>query len=455
MNIKNSVQRLPVMMIPLLVLMLFVTSAMAPMQTQSPPGKVTMYLFWGDGCPHCAKARPYLHALAENTPGFNLQEYEVYKNKENQALFSKLAEAFNLQQMAVPTMFIGSYTLQGYSEEMNSEIENLVDLCLHQNCADKAGPIIAGMKPGIQATPTTAAHVSLEGNSTPGRTLTLPFIGAVSLQGRSALASTVLISFVDGVNPCSIWVLSMLLALTLHTGSRRKVVIIGLVFLTVTAGIYALFILGIFSVLTFASSFGWVQAVVALFTLFFALVNIKDYFWYKQGLSFTIDDSQKPGIYQRMRKVVDASQSLPGMVAATVVLSASVSLVEFSCTAGFPVLWVNLLKAQQVTGWAFVGLLLIYMLIYQLDEMILFGTAVVTLRAGRLEEKHGRLLKLISGSLMLSLSLVMLINPTLMNDIVSSMVVFGIAMLLAAFVHWVTTSIDQKEPRLRHRHGVK
>jgi uncharacterized membrane protein HdeD (DUF308 family) len=55
------------------------------------------------------------------------------------------------------------------------------------------------------------------------------------------------------------------------------------------------------------------------------------------------------------------------------------------------------------------------MLIYQLDELVIFGGAVVTLRASKLEEKQGRILKLISGVLMLTLALVMLVNPKLMN----------------------------------------
>ena len=83
--------------------------------------------------------------------------------------------------------------------------------------------------------------------------------------------STVLIAFVDGFNPCSIWVLSMLLAITLHTGSRKKVLVIGLVFLTVTAAIYALFIAGLFTVFKVVSFVGWIQVVVALVALFFAL----------------------------------------------------------------------------------------------------------------------------------------------------------------------------------------
>jgi len=40
-----------------------------------------------------------------------------------------------------------------------------------------------------------------------------------------------------------------------------------------------------------------------------------------------------------MRAVMDASQSFSGLVGATIALAVGVSMVEFSCTAGFPVIW--------------------------------------------------------------------------------------------------------------------
>jgi hypothetical protein len=160
---------------------------------------------------------------------------------------------------------------------------------------------------------------------------------------------------VDGFNPCSLWVLSMLMALVLHTGSRKKVLFIGLIFLTVTAGIYALFIAGLFSVLRLVSFMGWVQGLVAGVALIFGVVNIKDYFWYKTGVSFTISEKQKPGIFQKIRRVIASSDSIWGLAGATVVMAAGVSLVEFSCTAGFPVLWTNLLVAQNVRQRRFCG----------------------------------------------------------------------------------------------------
>ncbi|HPH97604.1 MAG TPA: hypothetical protein PKW33_13575 [Anaerolineaceae bacterium] len=271
-------------------------------------------------------------------------------------------------------------------------------------------------------------------------TLDIPFWGTVDLDLQPAALSTALIAFVDGFNPCSLWVLSMLLALTLHTGSRKKVFAIGLIFLSVTAGIYALFIAGLFSVLQIVSFLGWIQILVAAVALFFGLVNIKDYFWYKEGISFTIADDKKPGLFMQMRKIMDASQSFWGLLSATIVLAVGVSLVEFSCTAGFPVLWVNLLSAQQITGISFVLLLLLYMVIYQLDELVIFFSAVITLKASRLEEKQGRVLKLIGGMLMLTLSGVMLFDPSLMNRLDSSLAIFGLAFgvsLLVLVVHRV------------------
>jgi hypothetical protein len=157
------------------------------------------------------------------------------------------------------------------------------------------------------------------------------------------------------------------------------------------------------------------------------VVNIKDYFWYKEGISFTISDEKKPGIYKGIRKVMRAEGNIWALIGATVVLSAGVSIVEFSCTAGFPVIWTNLLVVHEATGLAFLGFLLVYMLVYQMDELAIFLTAVFTLRKSKMEEKYGRILKLLGGILMLALAIVMLIDPALMNNIGSSLLVFGVA----------------------------
>jgi glutaredoxin len=401
-------------------------------QTPTPGNPIHIYLFWGEGCPHCAAAKPFLTELTQRYANVELREYEVWYVPENQILFKKMATAFGFEPHAVPTIFIGNQYWEGYSDQIGAEIEAVVKNCEENGCPDLGIGVIPGLKSAQPENPAETPTPSVQQSLSD--TIDLPVFGSVHLANQSIWVSTLLISFVDGVNPCSVWVLTMLLAITLHTGSRKKVLIIGLIFLTVTAGVYALFIAGLFTVFTVVHFVGWIQLVVALVALFFALVNIKDYFWYKEGVSFTISDSKKPGILQRMRKLVDASQTFWGLAGATVVLAAGVSLVEFSCTAGFPVLWTNLLVSQKVTALTFVLLLLLYLFIYQLDEMVIFFTAVYTLKASKLEEKHGRILKLIGGMLMLTLAMVMLINPTLMNNLTSSLIIFGSALLATLLV---------------------
>lgn len=424
-------------------------------QTPVPENPVYVYLFWGDGCPHCARAKPFLESLPSNYPNVIYQDFEIYNNLDNRQFFFNMAEKFGIEQFGVPTIFIGPQFVQGYSEELEGPIIEVIEDCSINGCEDAAEGVertvaatvarLTEQAPKPTSVPTTATPTpvmplesqgsnSQSGSLLQSQTINLPIIGQVDLATKSAAFSTALTALVDGFNPCSLWVLSMLIALTLHTGSRKKVLTIGLIFLSVTALIYALFIAGLFSILKLASFVGWIQVLVAIIALFFALVNIKDYFWYKEGLSFTIAEDKKPGLFTKMRAVVDASRSFWGLVGATIVLAAGVSLVEFSCTAGFPMIWVNLLNSQNISGSVFILLLLLYMLIYQLDELVIFFSAVVTLKASRLEEKQGRLLKLFGGMLMLTLSIVMLINPTLMNNLSSSLAIFGLSILATLLV---------------------
>ncbi len=403
----------------------------------TPADKVVIYFFWGEGCPHCAAAKPILQAMVDENPQLVLKSFEVYNDPASQEIFKRMTDAYGFEPRAVPTIMVADRYWEGFNDSVEAEIKSTIATCLSTGCTDLGADIIAAFEtpatPAPVATETPSPEPTQESDNA-GSSITLPLIGTVDLSGKSNLVSTLLIAFVDGVNPCSIWVLTMLLSITLHSGSRKKILIVGLVYISVTALIYALFIAGMFTVFSVINFAGWIRTVVALVALFFGLVNLKDYFWYKEGISFTIDDKSKPGIYKRMRKIMDAGDSTWGLIGGTIVLAAGVSLVEFSCTAGFPVLWTNLLTAQQVTAATFIILLLVYMFIYQLDELGIFLVAVFTLKSSKIEEKHGRILKLIGGVLMITLAVVMLVNPSLMSDLGSSLIIFTIAFGVSALI---------------------
>ena len=422
----------------LFLLGLYLMLGLQAMQAQnSVSNQVIIYLFWGDGCPYCRAERAFLTELKEFYPEIVVREYEVYYNEENRVYWRQMLAPYGLEPRSVPTTFINNLYWIGFSENVAHQIEETVINCLQTACIDPG----LGILPIVtNATASRTAAVEMDSDTGDTNTLaenniiTIPFVGEISLEGLSLGLTTALIAFVDGFNPCSLWVLSLLLALVIHSGSRSKTMIVGLSFLTVTSTVYILFILGLFSIFSLLGFMTWIQIAVALLALVFALINIKDYFWYKQGISLTIDDKHKPKLYRDMRALLSGDKSILALMAATTVMALGVTLLELPCTSGLPVLWTNIIAAQQPDTLTFILLLGLYMLIFLADELLVFLSVVFTLKVSRFEEKQGRLLKLIGGMFMLVLAIVLLIQPSIMENLLGSLLVFVIAVIAVLVV---------------------
>jgi cytochrome c biogenesis protein CcdA/glutaredoxin len=403
-------------------------TAQADDTTDSP---VVVTLFWGQGCPHCAKAKEFLADLQAERPEVTIDAYEVYNDPDNAELFRETAELAGTRATGVPTIFLGDRYWVGFSDSIADDIDTTV------------AAVLLGRSPGT----TTEAAVSI------------PIVGDVKVSEQSLLVSTLLIGFVDGVNPCSLWVLSILLAIVLHSGSRGRVFSVGAVFLVVTAAMYGLYMTGLYSALDFVSSIGWIRLVVAATALVFGVIHVKDYFRLHEGPTLSIPDSSKPGMYQRMRSVAAPDRSWVAALGGTAVLAVGVSLLETPCTAGLPLLWTSLLAANDVSFGTAAALFAVYMAVFLLDELVVFTLAVVTLRAARVQERHGRLLKLLSGTVMITLALVLIAAPALLESVTGALAVFTAAALIVLIVDRGTRLLQrqsqagQEEPKGQMQDG--
>jgi len=390
--------------------------------TADEPKKIEIVFFWGDGCPHCAQEKPFLNMLVNRYPNrITLKSFELWYHPENHTIYKNVTKAYGLDIDLVPVTFIGNKYWVGFNDQIRQEITEAVADCLEgeivcPNPSDIAAGVIAKVGAG-----------GMGGADSP-LTKEAPTLGSIDLSNKPLILSTALIAFVDGLNPCSLWVLSMLLAIVVHSGSRRRTLLVGLVFLVTSALVYGLFMTGLFSVLSYVAYLRWIQIVVAFLALVFGLINIKDYFWFRTGPSLTISDQQKPTIYSRMRAILHEPRA-PAMVGATAVLAAGVSLVELPCTAGFPVLWTSLIASRQPPLAVFYLLLALYLLIFLIDELVLFLAAVITMRVAKMQEKHGRILKLVGGTVMLALAAAMIIRPELLNTFQGAALLFLLAVL--------------------------
>lgn len=118
--------------------------------TSAASAEVTVYLFWGKGCPHCAKEKEFLKKLEEKYP-VKIEEFEVYESQQNRSLFSKFVNAYGISPpYGVPTTFIGDEYIVGFDsdETTGKEIEEVIQRCLSQGCPDK-GKEIVGKTPGF------------------------------------------------------------------------------------------------------------------------------------------------------------------------------------------------------------------------------------------------------------------------------------------------------------------
>ena len=88
-----------------------------------------------------------------------------------------------------------------------------------------------------------------------------------------------------------------------------------------------------------------------------------------------------------------------------------VNVVELLCTAGLPAVYTQILASHELGRWGYYGNLALYIAAYVLDDSIVLGVAVVTLSHRRLQERAGRWLKLLSGVVLLSLGLVLILRP--------------------------------------------
>ena len=82
-------------------------------------GKVNIYMFWGNGCPHCKAQWETLETMRKKYPNdFNVYGFEVWYDHENLEILKKFAAAMGDDDVdAVPYTIIGEQSFSGAQNE--------------------------------------------------------------------------------------------------------------------------------------------------------------------------------------------------------------------------------------------------------------------------------------------------------------------------------------------------
>ncbi len=347
---------------------------------------VHLEFFKRSGCPHCVSAAEFLEELSGRYPDLKVTVHDV-ADPVSRGRLAELCEEYDVKAPGVPAFHIRGTFLVGFLSDSSTggQIEEIV----------KAA-----------GSPTTP-----EGHSSDRfDEVRIPILGPVHVDDVGLLAFTIVLGFVDGLNPCATWVLLFLLGILVNLKSRSKMLIIGGIFVGTSGLVYFAFMaawLNLFLVLGISRS---ISVVLGLLAVLIGVLNVKDFFAFQRGFSLSIPDSAKPGIYARARKIISA-EHLSGAITSVIALAILVNLVELLCTAGLPAVYTSVLTAQGLPAWQYYGHLLLYVVAYMVDDAIVLCIAVVTLSRHKLQERGARVLKLLSGCVMLLLGLVLLIHP--------------------------------------------
>lgn len=364
----------------------------------------TVYVFWGDGCPHCAKLEEFLERTLPRYPQAEVKRFEVWSNADNAKLLQKVASHLEVRGGGVPFTVIGDEAFIGYATGLSdAKITERLSFCLANGCPDETGKLIAGeLAPpppsGATSSPTAAPLI-----------LDLPWLGPTNLARFSLPLITIILGGLDGFNPCAMWALLFLISLLLGMKDRRRMWLLGVTFIVTSALVYFLFLAAWLNIIQFLGYAWWLRVGIGLVALIGGGYSLHRGSQQKV-VCVVATDNRRQEFFERLKQLAQ-SRGLPLALLGVILLASAVNTVELLCSAGLPAVYTQVLALNPLPTWQYYGYLLLYIFFFMLDDLVVFFIAMTTLRFATGSSRYTRWSNLIGGTLMVLIGLALLFRP--------------------------------------------
>ncbi|HIE47271.1 TPA: hypothetical protein EYP84_00080 [Candidatus Bipolaricaulota bacterium] len=339
--------------------------------------------FYDPGCPHCARMDVFLERIAPDYPELEVIKYNI-REPGSQELLDRLLAAYQAELGPVPLIFVGDVALIG--DTFYGLEEEPVEL------PGRAGELALeeAIQRAIAAAPSPLARIQgVEG---------------AGLAERLTLPAVLIAAAVDSVNPCCFAILIFLFGTLLIAGRRRRILPIGLSFITAIYLSYFLMGLGVYSAIQAAGVQYYFILAVSILAIVMGLWGMKDYFAYGKWFTIEVPQRWRPLLKRLTASVV----SVPGAFAIGILDS----LFLLPCSSG-PYIAILALLSKTTTRGVGILYLLLYNLVFIVPLLVLtFGVHfgfTTTARAERWRSARLGRLHLISGAVMLLLGVGMIV----------------------------------------------
>ncbi|MBM4177421.1 hypothetical protein FJ208_01300 [Candidatus Gribaldobacteria bacterium] len=342
----------------------------------------TIHFFWSSGCPHCSEAKSFLNDLKNDFPEIKIKDYEFSKNID---LIKELYLIYNVssgEQGYVPVIFTPDNYFIGFNKQIGQEIERCVREC------------IAG-----------------EEKQETRQTVKLPIFGEVFIEDFSLPVLAIVLGTLDGFNICSLGALVLILTLILALKSRRKIIIFGSIFILTTVVVYILLVLLWHQLFVFlAPQINRMELFIGVLALVGAIYFINEFYKSFKNKNICSFGGFTQKLLQRIQKVFESKASILVLIISILLFAAIVTVIEFPCTAFFPVLFTGILAKADISFSLSLFYIAIYGLFYMLDELIIFLIAIFTMKIWIASSRSLMIINAIGALLLLALGLYYLLG---------------------------------------------
>ena len=370
---------------------------------------IDIHVFYSEDCPHCKAQFEFLERYEAENADVIVHSYEVTRGIENRELLNRVHEIMNNQSSMIPFTVIGTMNLVGFNANIELQIEKIVEAYREHNYRNIVGEIINGTMTAEEFEQIRAEYsVEIDDNI-----VRIPIFGDIDPRAFSLPLISVVIGYIDGFNPCSIWVLLFIITLLIGMNDRKKMWILGGTFIFGSVLIYLFFMFVMLNLAVSMMAMAYVRALIGAFAVGFGIWNLRKFnIARKQATGCQVmTEKRRKKMMERVKKITGEKRLLAAM-GGVLLLAFSVNLIGFACTAGLPLLFTQILALNSITGLEAAMYIGLYMLAFSLNELIIFGVAMVTFTVTGISNKFTKYSYLIGGLIMVIIGLLLIFKPS-------------------------------------------
>jgi len=385
--------------------------------------KVKIEYFGRKDCKNCANLEKFLKELSTKRDDFEYVEHKIDENEENKSFFDETTSKLKLVK-GTPIIYIDGHIIQGFNtaDTTGKEIESLIN-------SAKAKDKILTLKEYVESGQN--GNVSSNGAVCTGDTVcevpgltkgvknqvlvNIPIINkTIDLTNYSLFTMSIILGTIDGFNPCAMWVLVLFLTALIAVGNKVKMFRVAGLFILAEAVMYFLILNAWIYTWDFVGLDKWVTPIVGIVGIAGGIFFIKNYLKKGDTLECEVTDlEQRAKISRKVKDIANKPFTL--LTALGIIgLALSVNVIEFACSIGIPQTYTKILQINEVPFWIRQFYTFIYIIGYMVDDIIVFGFALMSINKLQLTTKYSKWVNLFGGILMIILGLIMLIKPSLL-----------------------------------------